>query len=76
MKKSELKELYQMMFPGYPDIVTTAQLMAMLGVSRRLAYQLVNDGSIPGILVGNTYKIPKANVISFFMDEKRRENKQ
>ncbi len=29
MKKSELKELYQMMFPGYPDIVTTAQLMEM-----------------------------------------------
>ena len=76
MKKSELKELYQMMFPGYPDIVTTAQLMEMLGVSRRMAYQLVNDGSIPGILVGNTYKIPKANVISFFMDEKRREAKQ
>ena len=39
-------------------------------------YQLVNDGSIPGILVGNTYKIPKANVISFFMDQKQSEGKQ
>ena len=26
MKKSELKELYQMMFPEYPDIVTVRQL--------------------------------------------------
>lgn len=26
MKKSELKELYQMMFPDYPDIVTVKQL--------------------------------------------------
>ena len=26
MKKTELKELYQMMFPNYPDIVTVKQL--------------------------------------------------
>ena len=40
MKKSELKELYQMMFPDYPDIVTVKQLREMLGVSRALAYKL------------------------------------
>jgi len=34
MKKSELKELYQMMFPEYPDIVTVRQLREMLGISR------------------------------------------
>ena len=38
MKKTELKELYQMMFPNYPDIVTVKQLQVMLGVSRHLAY--------------------------------------
>lgn len=70
MKKNELKELYLLMFPEYPDIITTAQLQEMLGISRRLAYQLINDGSIPGILIGNTYKIPKANVINYFIDEK------
>ena len=69
MKKNELKELYLLMFPEYPDIITTAQLQEMLGISRRLAYQLINDGSIPGILIGNTYKIPKANVINYFMGE-------
>ena len=26
MRKTELKELYKMMFPDYPDIVTVAQL--------------------------------------------------
>ncbi len=36
MKKSELKELYQMMFPDYPDIVTVQQLREMLGISRQL----------------------------------------
>ena len=37
MKKSELKELYGMMFPDYPDIVTVRQLQEMLGVSNALA---------------------------------------
>lgn len=44
MKKTELKELYQMMFPNYPDIVTVKQLQVMLGVSRHLAYKLINTG--------------------------------
>lgn len=33
MRKTELKELYKMMFPNYPDIVTVKQLREMLGVS-------------------------------------------
>ena len=49
MKKSELRELYQMMFPDYPDIVTVAQLQRMLGISRHLAYDLINEGSISGL---------------------------
>ena len=32
MKKSELRELYLMMFPGYPDIVNITQLQSMLGI--------------------------------------------
>lgn len=30
MKKGELRELYQMMFPEYPDIVTVKELREML----------------------------------------------
>lgn len=45
-EKSELKELYQMKFPDYPDIVTIKQLREMLGVSRALAYRLISDGEI------------------------------
>ena len=39
MKKGELRELYQMMFPEYPDIVTVKELREMLGISRKLAYK-------------------------------------
>ena len=71
MKKSEIKELYNMMFPDFPDIVTVTQLQEMLGVSIHLAYDLINDGSIRGLKIGNAFKIPKVNVIEYVMDQKR-----
>lgn len=65
MKKSELRELYGMMFPDYPDVVTVGQLQKMLGISRHLAYELINDGTIRGLKIGNAYKIPKVSVIEY-----------
>ena len=69
MRKKELKELYKMMFPNYPDIVTVAQLQEMLGVSRHLAYDLISDGYISTVKIGNSHKIPKVNVINYVMEE-------
>ena len=74
MKKSELKELYQMMFPDYPDIVNIAQLQTMLGISRHLAYDLINSGYIKGLKIGNAFRIPKANVIEYVMDQSQGSN--
>ena len=71
MKKSELKELYQMMFPEYPDIVTVRQLREMLGISRQLAYDLIADGEVQAIKIGNRFKIPKVSVINFVTEEKK-----
>ena len=70
MKKSELKELYQMMFPEYPDIVTVRQLREMLGISRQLAYDLIADGEVQAIKIGNSFKIPKGRVINYVTEEK------
>lgn len=71
MKKTELKELYQMMFPNYPDIVTVKQLQVMLSVSRHLAYKLINDGEIQAVKIGTSLKIPKVSVINFVTEERR-----
>ena len=71
MKKSELRELYKMMFPDYPDIVTVKQLREMLGISRQLAYDLINDGELQAIKIGNSFKIPKVSVINFVTEEKK-----
>lgn len=74
MKKAELRELYTMMFPEYPDIVTVAQLQKMLGISRHLAYDLISGGYLQGIKIGSSYRVPKVSVIGYMleMDEGRK----
>lgn len=66
----KLKEIYTLMFPEYPDIVDVKQLQQMLGISRHLAYDLISDGYIRGVKIGNAFKIPKVNVIRYVLDEK------
>lgn len=68
MKKCELKELYTMVFPDYPDIVNVAQIQEMLSISRHHAYNLIRDGYISGILIGNAYRVPKSSVINYVYD--------
>ena len=61
MTKIEIQTLYEVMFTDYPDIVNVAQVQAMLGISRHLAYALIGDGDIPGMKIGNAYRVPKIN---------------
>ena len=60
-----IKEIYQMMFTTYPDVVTISQLKEMLGIGITLAYRLVKQNTINAIKIGREYKIPKANVIAY-----------
>ena len=65
MTKMEIQTLYEVMFTDYPDIVNVAQVQAMLGISRHLAYELIGAGYIPGMKIGNAYRVPKINVIRY-----------
>ena len=46
-------------------------LSEMLGISRQLAYDLINDGELQAIKIGNSFKIPKVSVINFVTEEKK-----
>ena len=59
--------IYSIMFKEYPDILTVAQLQKMLHISRQLSYELINSGQIRAFKVGNSYRIPKIDVIDFVM---------
>ena len=63
--KTELQAMYEVMFTDYPDIVNVAQVQSMLKISRHLAYELIGDGYIPGMKIGNAYRVPKINVIRY-----------
>lgn len=68
MKNFDIQTLYKLLFADYPDIVTLRQLQVMLGISRHAAYDLLTDGSIRGLKLGNAYKIPKINVIRYVVE--------
>ena len=51
--------------------MTVRQLREMLGISRQLAYDLINDGELQAIKIGNSFKIPKVSVINFVTEEKK-----
>ena len=67
MDCKEIREMYKLMFAEYPDIVTVKDLQAMLGISRHVAYDLLGEGEISCIRLGNAYKIPKINVIDYVL---------
>lgn len=67
MNDNKINEKYVSMFPDYPDIVTVAQLRKMLGISRHLAYDLIAQKRIKASQLGNSYKIPKVNVIDYII---------
>ena len=67
MTKAEVSELYKVMFTDYPDLLSINELRHMLGVSKRKAYDLINDGSINAIKIGNAFRIPKINVINYVL---------
>ena len=68
MDCKEIREMYKLMFAEYPDIVTVKDLQDMLGISRHAAYDLLGEGSIRGLKLGNAYKIPKINVIRYVVE--------
>ena len=67
MDCKEIREMYKLMFAEYPDIVTVKDLQTMLGISRHTAYDLLGEGEISCIRLGNAYKIPKINVIDDYV---------
>ena len=72
MKKTELKDLYSVMFPNYPDVVNAEQLSEMLGgVSTKTIYRLLRSGEIKSKYVGKRYLVPKLYVVEYLANQKQ-----
>ena len=68
MTKAKINELYGVMFTEYPDIVDMNQLQKMLGIGRKLAYKIVDEGLIPAVKIGNAFRIAKISVIDYSLN--------
>ena len=53
------------MFEGYPDVVSVAQLIKMLGIGKSKVYELLQNRDIVSLRVGRKYLVPKKAVIDF-----------
>ena len=76
MDCKEIREMYKLMFAECPDIVTVKDLQTMLGISRHAAYDLLGEGEISCIRLGNAYKIPKINVIDYVLKSVRSDPRE
>ena len=57
---------YKSMFTEYPDVVGVDELCKMLGgISKKLAYQMLQNNEISHLKIGRAYKIPKISIIRF-----------
>lgn len=59
--------MYPLIFSDYPDIVTVRDLQKMLGISRHAVYDLLAEGELGSIRLGNAYRIPKLNVVRYVL---------
>ena len=55
------------MFSNYPDIVGIGDIQKMLKIGRNKVYELLKNGEIKSIRIGNKYIIPKKCVINFIL---------
>ena len=53
------------MMTAYPDVLDAEQVSAILGVSTKTVYRLLQDGSITALKVGRSYRIPKVHLLSY-----------
>ena len=60
------QKYYKSIFKDYPDVVNVKQLQIMLGgISKKLAYHLLQNKIIKSIKIGRQYKIAKVDVILY-----------
>lgn len=58
------------MFYQYPDVVNIQQLCEMLGgISVKAAYRCLHDGKIAYFKLGRGFRIPKASVIAYVLEQ-------
>jgi excisionase family DNA binding protein len=58
-------EIYRSVLRDYPDVLNVGHVSAILGVSSKTVYRLLNEGLLPSLKVGRAFKIPKLYMLEY-----------
>lgn len=53
------------MFENEPDLLTRKQAQELLSVSKNTILDFIHNGYLPALIIGNSYRIKKEDLISF-----------
>ena len=59
------QEMYNTVLKAYPDVLTVEEMSRALGVSTKTGYRLVRENKIITLKIGRSYRVPKANLLSY-----------
>jgi len=59
------QDIYKSVFKEYPDVLDAKQVSTLLGVSTKVVYRLLRDGSIASLKIGREFRVPKVNVMKY-----------
>ena len=65
MENISTQEIYKAVFKDYPDVLDVKQVSDALGVSTKVVYRLLRDGSIVSLKIGREFKVPKVNLMKY-----------
>ena len=61
---------YTEMFRNEPDVLTVPEAAKLLRIGKNQAYELVKNGSLGAIRLGNKIIIPKPALVDFCLNER------
>ena len=67
MEKLEIKETE--ILKNFDDVLTFKEFRQVLKIGRNKAYELLQNNIISSIRIGNSYRIPKINVINYLQNQ-------
>jgi len=60
-----LEKAYQVFFEDYPDVLDLKQVCAILRVSMKTGYTLIQEDKIKHLKIGREYRIPKLFLLNY-----------
>ena len=66
------RELYDIMFRDYPDVVTVRNIKSMIGLCDKYVYRLIRERKIRAFTYNKAYRATKLAVIEYLLDCERK----